>query len=608
MSIDLSNMKVVSGSVQGTTANEAISNGDVIARVGTGASKAISTDENLKVVIGIAINNAPAGGLVFYLGTGAIIEDDNISNSGYDVTYWLGSTAGKLEEYEDVGVGEWAVLIGDAYKLKRQIRLSIVDYKIQKQSELPVDANPPGVVQDLSVDSLTMDSASISWSAPAESSQPITSYNVQYKKDSGADFITFAGTGVATSVELTGLDAGSTYLIRVRAVSSNGYGEWTQVSGNTVQAPSNDVTFIEIEELAAEDDSEQLRGLNRITVYTGRRYAAAKDGVFVGNGCIWSEDGENWFTASTCGQSSVWDLAPYIVKGVTSNGVMYMDSGGRTWSTTLKEWTTAFSGDYKPAQQQTQAFFWKGRFQVVGVSQSLKSGDPYQYIFNEDTKLWEGGWQVSVIADEDKIQNCDVMQWGESNPDGTEVLCLARDSDSTDGTPWSGNWVPVMLVDNGGNGLDSFEPIPGLADVSGDFVSIKYHESGGYWLAITQDHCYRSTPGNLNGQWQSGPLPLSKRWSPCNFNGDKWIAVATEPGDTDYIYSDNGLDWLRGTTIGPCWTLSYETEDVNWGRIMFNNFGTNGVTVFGFSQNSQPPYSYYKQEVQETEGEGEGEQ
>ena len=597
MAIDLSNMKVVSGSVQGTTANEEISNGDVIARVGTGASKAINTDESKKTVLGVAINNAPAGGLVFYLGTGAIIEDDNISNSGYDVTYWLGSTAGKLEEYDDVDVGEWAVLVGDAFKFKQRIRLSVVDYKIQKQSELPVDANPPGVVQNLSVDSLTMDSISISWSAPSESSQPVTSYNVQYKKDSGADFITFAGTGLATSVQLTGLDAGSTYLIRVRAVSSNGDGEWSEVSGDTVQAPSDQVTFVEVEELAAEDNK---RGL---IPYTLPRYAGARDGVFVVNGCIWSEDGENWTQCSTFGQSSVWELGAYIVKGMSSEGRMYMDSGGRTWSTTLKEWTTAYDGAFMPAQQQTQTFFWKGKFQVVGVSQSLKSGSPYQYMWSETSKFWEGGYQGSqsdAVPAEEQIQNCDVMQFGDSKPDGTEVLCLARDSDSTDGTPWSGNWVPVILVDNGGNGLDSFEPISGLASVAGEVVSIKYNEVADYWVAITRDRSFRSTPGNPAGGWTSRSLPSSKRWSPCSHNGGLWIAVSTEPGDSEYIFSPNGLDWYRGTTIGPCWTIEGDTDPddidaINWGKIIFNNFGTNGVTLFGFSQ-GDAPYSYYKQE------------
>ena len=233
MSIDLSNMKVVSGSVQGTNANEEISNGDVIARFGTGASKAINTDDSKKSVLGIAINNAPAGGLVFYLGTGAVIEDDNISNSGYDVTYWLGSTAGKLEEYDEVVVGEWAVLVGDAFKFKRRIRLSVVDYKIQKQSELPVDANPPGIVQSLAVDNVTTSSVSLSWSAPSVSSQPVTSYVVQYKENSGASFTTFAGTGLSLSSDVTGLFPSTSYDFRVRATSNNGDGEWETVQATT---------------------------------------------------------------------------------------------------------------------------------------------------------------------------------------------------------------------------------------------------------------------------------------------------------------------------------------------------------------------------------------
>lgn len=233
MPIDLSNMKVVSGSVQGTTANEEISNGDVIARFGTGASKAINSDESKKTVLGIAINNSPAGGLVFYLGTGSEIEDDNINNSGYDVTYWLGSTAGKLEEYDDVGVGEWAVLVGDAFKFKQRIRLSVVDYNITKQSSLPIDDEPPGTVVSLSVGSETKESISLSWSAPLASSQPVTSYAVQYKELSGSTFTTFAGTGLSLSVDVTGLLSSTTYEFRVRATSKNGDGEWTSIQATT---------------------------------------------------------------------------------------------------------------------------------------------------------------------------------------------------------------------------------------------------------------------------------------------------------------------------------------------------------------------------------------
>ena len=248
MSIDLSNMKVVSGSVQGTRANEEISNGDVIARVVTGASKAINTDESKKAVLGIAINNAPEGGLVFYLGTGAVIEDDNIANSGYDVTYWLGSTAGKLEEYDDIALGEWAVLIGDAYQLKRQIRLSIVDYDIQKQSELPVDANPPEAVGSLSIGTVTTNSVGLSWNYPSSTSQPVTSYNVQYKLDSEGLYRTAAGVGLSNTTTVTGLVPDSTYTFRVRANSSNGAGEWSSVDQKTVDVnPPGPVTSLQID-------------------------------------------------------------------------------------------------------------------------------------------------------------------------------------------------------------------------------------------------------------------------------------------------------------------------------------------------------------------------
>ena len=172
MSIDLSNMKVVSGSASSDTANEAISNGDVLARVGTGVSKADNTDKTKTTVVGVAINNAPAGGLVFYLGTGSVIEDDNISNAGYDVTYWLGSS-GNLVTY-----GEGTRRLGRPCRRCFPIQATSppVDFKLSatETERTSCRREPSRSCSESRVDSVDTDSISISWSAPVQSSQPVT--------------------------------------------------------------------------------------------------------------------------------------------------------------------------------------------------------------------------------------------------------------------------------------------------------------------------------------------------------------------------------------------------------------------------------------------------
>jgi hypothetical protein len=75
----------------------------------------------------------------------------------------------------------------------------------------------------------------VSWTAPGVSPAP-TGYQLQVATDSGFSNVVQTLThGWATSVGLTGLIPGTTYYIRVRALSPNGYGAWSPaVSSKTL--------------------------------------------------------------------------------------------------------------------------------------------------------------------------------------------------------------------------------------------------------------------------------------------------------------------------------------------------------------------------------------
>ena len=73
----------------------------------------------------------------------------------------------------------------------------------------------------------------VTWSAPS-SDCTIQHYQVDYRVGTSSSWSTWSPNPTSTSVTLTGLQSGTTYQVRVRAVSDVGYGEWSNiVSGTT---------------------------------------------------------------------------------------------------------------------------------------------------------------------------------------------------------------------------------------------------------------------------------------------------------------------------------------------------------------------------------------
>ena len=69
----------------------------------------------------------------------------------------------------------------------------------------------------------------VNWTTP-QSDVTITQYKVQYRKNGAtpwASEFTVSGSPPVTSAILTGLDNGTEYIVRVRAVSAVGDGMWS---------------------------------------------------------------------------------------------------------------------------------------------------------------------------------------------------------------------------------------------------------------------------------------------------------------------------------------------------------------------------------------------
>ena len=67
----------------------------------------------------------------------------------------------------------------------------------------------------------------VSWTTP-ESELPIAEYEVEYRASTTSSWINSSVSPPANSTLLTGLDAGVEYIIRVRALSEIGAGEWSE--------------------------------------------------------------------------------------------------------------------------------------------------------------------------------------------------------------------------------------------------------------------------------------------------------------------------------------------------------------------------------------------
>ena len=100
------------------------------------------------------------------------------------------------------------------------------------------DANePPNAPTGVTVNNATATpmQLDVSWTAPTvPSSIPaLSGYDVQYRQGTSGSWLTFSHTGTGTTAAITGLTAGASYQVQVRAKNSEGTSAWAQGSGTT---------------------------------------------------------------------------------------------------------------------------------------------------------------------------------------------------------------------------------------------------------------------------------------------------------------------------------------------------------------------------------------
>ncbi len=89
----------------------------------------------------------------------------------------------------------------------------------------------------------------VSWSAPANEGPAITGYGIRHRTKSGGEWTAPTALGVVLAHTITDLNGGTTYQVQVRAISSEGAGEWSEPGEGTAKtanrAPSFDVAAYE---------------------------------------------------------------------------------------------------------------------------------------------------------------------------------------------------------------------------------------------------------------------------------------------------------------------------------------------------------------------------
>ena len=83
----------------------------------------------------------------------------------------------------------------------------------------------------------------VSWSAPANDGPEITNYDLRYRAKADGEWTDVSALGAVLTHTIAGLEAGTAYLVQVRASSSEGAGAWSEPGEGTTVTPNRAPAF-----------------------------------------------------------------------------------------------------------------------------------------------------------------------------------------------------------------------------------------------------------------------------------------------------------------------------------------------------------------------------
>ena len=228
--IDLSDLIVMDGSASSILVGEDITVGDVICKPNIPgpavAYKANATaDAGRYEVIGISVTTTEQGGQCFYVRRGAVVKCATINNTGNDITYWLSTTDGRMGLYSDFDETDHVYMVAEAYQLKTQVKLTMVDFKARKETPLPTGTAKPPAPALSAVPA--QDSITLSWSDP-DGDSAVYGYILKRRNQTiyEGSLLTYTDEGLSPATE---------YTYSVAAISNNGTGEYAENTFTTLE-------------------------------------------------------------------------------------------------------------------------------------------------------------------------------------------------------------------------------------------------------------------------------------------------------------------------------------------------------------------------------------
>ncbi|HET8958079.1 MAG TPA: S8 family serine peptidase, partial [Microcella sp.] len=187
-------------------------------------------------------------------------------------------------------------------------------------SSLAVDTSSvPGAVSGVSATAQGDTSATVSWSAPTMNADKVTDYTIQFRRSGTSTWLTASdGASTATTATISGLAAGNTYSVRVRADGAAGSGPYSsEVAVKTTGAAAATAVYRFWSDekqthfytrSVSERDSIMANYPDRVWRYEGPAFGAFASPV-TGTVAVyrfWSTTGQSHFyTASTAERDKV---------------------------------------------------------------------------------------------------------------------------------------------------------------------------------------------------------------------------------------------------------------------------------------------------------------
>ena len=136
-------------------------------------------------------------------------------------------------------------------------------------------SEPPGAPTGLMANPLS-NGLRVTWTAPGMAGKPtLTRYDVEYKLSAATAWTPHSHTGTGTTARITGLTAGATYNVRVRAVNPDGSSGWASANG-IPRAPGLGVDY--------DTDDDGLIEIDNLAQLNAMRWDADGDGAGGGSG------------------------------------------------------------------------------------------------------------------------------------------------------------------------------------------------------------------------------------------------------------------------------------------------------------------------------------